>query len=101
MTIRDIVAAGGTSLFSAVTAASPIGNAGRNILRAKGIQNLDMSITKGVKIRESMNLQYRCEFYNSTNTRNYGIPKRASTRAPSASKATPTAATAASSWACA
>ena len=75
MTVRDILAAGGRDLFSAVTASNPIGNAGRNILRAKGIQNLDMSITKGVRLRESVNLQYRCEFYNSTNTRNYGIPE--------------------------
>ncbi|MBI4891964.1 MAG: TonB-dependent receptor [Acidobacteria bacterium] len=75
MSVREILNNGGRTLFSPVTAANPIGNAGRNILRAKGIQNLDLSITKNFKISESNNLQYRCEFYNSTNTRNYGIPE--------------------------
>jgi hypothetical protein len=49
------------SLFSNVTAANPLGNAGRNILRADGI--------------EGHNLQFRAEFFNLTNTRNFGIPE--------------------------
>lgn len=75
MTLRDILQAGGRTLFSQVTAASPIGNAGRNILRADGINNLDLAIVKNIRISESNTLQYRCEFYDSSNTRNYGIPE--------------------------
>lgn len=75
MTLREILQAGGRTLFSQVTAASPIGNAGRNILRADGINNLDLAIVKNIRISESNTLQYRCEFYDSSNTRNYGIPE--------------------------
>lgn len=75
MTLNEIMAAGGRTLFSRVTAANPIGNAGRNILRADGINNLDFSILKNFRISENNVLQYRCEFYNSTNTRDYGIPE--------------------------
>ena len=75
MTLREILAAGGRTLFSNVTAANPIGNAGRNILRADGINNLDLAVVKNIRISESNTLQYRCEFYNTSNTRNYGIPE--------------------------
>jgi outer membrane receptor protein involved in Fe transport len=75
MKLRDILAAGGRTLFSQVTAAAPIGNAGRNILRADGINNLDLAVVKNIRVSESNTLQYRCEFYNTSNTRNYGIPE--------------------------
>ncbi|MEJ5368975.1 MAG: TonB-dependent receptor [Bryobacteraceae bacterium] len=75
MTLREILQAGGRNLFSNVTAAAPIGNAGRNILRADGINNLDLAVVKNIRISESNTLQYRCEFYNTSNTRNYGIPE--------------------------
>jgi hypothetical protein len=74
MTLNEIVAAGGRSLFSQVTAASPIGNAGRNILRADGINNLDLALLKNIKVSENNQLQFRMEMYNATNTRDYGIP---------------------------
>lgn len=64
-----------TTLFSPVTAANPIGNAGRNILRAKGIQNLDFVVNKRVRMPfENHALNLRFEFYNISNTRNFGIP---------------------------
>ena len=76
-----MVAAGGRKLFLdangalTVTAARPIGNAGRNILRADGINNLDLVLTKNIKLpMEGHKLQYRAEFFNLTNTRDYGIP---------------------------
>jgi outer membrane receptor protein involved in Fe transport len=71
----ELIAAGGRSLFRQVTAAEGLGDVGRNVLRADGINTLDFAILKSVKISESNTLQYRCEFYNSTNTRNYGIPE--------------------------
>ena len=51
-----------------------VGNAGRNILRADGIQNLDFGILKNTRISESHTLQFRADMFNVTNTRNFGIP---------------------------
>jgi hypothetical protein len=75
MTLPEIIAAGGRALFSPVTAANPLGNAGRNILRTAGIKNLDLGINKKIRISERNRLQIRAEFYNAFNTRNYGIPQ--------------------------
>jgi hypothetical protein len=75
MSIEEIVRAGGRALFSPVTAADPIGNAGRNLLRADGINNIDLGINKNIKIAEGHRLQVRFEFYNLFNSRDYGIPQ--------------------------
>jgi hypothetical protein len=58
-----------------VTASSPLGNIGRNILRSDGIGNVDLGLIKNTKIIEGQNLQFRAEFYNASNTRNFGIPQ--------------------------
>ena len=64
--------------FTQVNAANPIGNAGRNILRADGINNLDLAIKKSIKLPfEGHAFDIRCDFYNMTNTRDYGIPTAA------------------------
>jgi hypothetical protein len=63
------------NLFSPVTAASPLGNAGRNLLRADGIGNLDLNLGKEFAVREGHKLQFRGEFYNITNSRDFGIPE--------------------------
>jgi hypothetical protein len=64
-----------STLFSGLTAASPIGNAGRNILRADGINNFDMVLTKKIRMPfEGHMLNLRGEFYNLTNSRDFGIP---------------------------
>jgi hypothetical protein len=63
------------ALFSTPTAASPIGNAGRNILKADGIGNLDFGAFKNIRIWEEHRLQFRAEFFNLTNSRNFGIPE--------------------------
>ena len=63
------------SLFTNVTAASPFGNAGRNILRADGIGNFDFGAIKNTRLAEGHTLQFRAEFMNLTNTRNFGIPE--------------------------
>ncbi|HET6851691.1 MAG TPA: TonB-dependent receptor [Pyrinomonadaceae bacterium] len=75
MTIPEILAAGGTSLFQRITAAQRVGNAGRNILRADGINNLDLGIFKNTRIGENQRIQLRAEFNNATNTRDFGIPE--------------------------
>lgn len=52
-----------------------LGNAGRNLLRADGIGNFDIGAFKRIKIVEGQNLEFRAEFFNLTNTRNFGIPE--------------------------
>ena len=75
MTIPEILAAGGSSLFQRITAAQRVGSAGRNILRADGINNLDLGIFKNTSVGENKRLQLRAEFNNATNTRDFGIPE--------------------------
>jgi hypothetical protein len=75
MTVPEIMAAGGSSLFQRITAAQRVGSAGRNILRADGINNLDLGIFKNTSIGENQRLQFRAEFNNATNTRDFGIPE--------------------------
>ena len=85
MTIPEIIAAGGAagpgSLFhrlccmpSAVFPGERVGNAPRNLLRADGIGNVDVSLIKNTRLRRNQNLQIRVEMFNATNTRNFGIP---------------------------
>jgi hypothetical protein len=75
LSVEELVAAGGRSLFSAVTATQRYGSAGRNILRADGIGNVDFGILKNTNITENHRLQLRADFFNATNTRNFGIPE--------------------------
>lgn len=74
MSIGELLRAGGASLFAPVTAANPIGNMGRNVLRSAPYRNMDLGILKNTKVGEGHNLQVRAEFYNLTNTRNFGVP---------------------------
>ncbi|HEX7314549.1 MAG TPA: carboxypeptidase regulatory-like domain-containing protein [Pyrinomonadaceae bacterium] len=75
MSVEEIVAAGGRSLFRATTAAERVGNAGRNILRSDGINNIDFGIMKNTRITESQKLQIRADFFNATNSRDFGVPE--------------------------
>ncbi len=82
MTIDQIKTAGGASLFrqicgnpSPTCAGERVGNAGRNILRADGIYNIDFAVIKNTRIGRNQNLQFRCEMFNATNSRNFGIPE--------------------------
>ncbi len=47
------------------------GTSGRNILRNPGVWNTDMTIMRVFPIRESMQLQFRTEFYNLPNTSHF------------------------------
>ncbi len=51
------------------------GNIGRNILRSDGIANLDVSLMKSTRIKERHQFQLRADFFNFSNTRNFGIPE--------------------------
>ncbi len=63
--------------FAALGAGQRTGNVGRNTLRGDGFGNIDFGIIKNTRIREGQNLQFRAEFYNATNTRNFGTPNTA------------------------
>jgi hypothetical protein len=52
------------------------GNAGRNILIADGINNLDLGLFKNFRLGEERQLQFRAEFFNVANHANFGIPDR-------------------------
>ena len=79
MSIEDIRAAGGiagaATFFTPVTAAQRVGNAGRNILRTDGINRLDFGLLKNTSITETQRLQLRADFFNFTNTRDFGVPE--------------------------
>jgi hypothetical protein len=78
LNIIELIQAGGASLFSALpTSGVRVGNVGRNTLRGDGIANLDFGIFKNTRIGEKNNLQFRAEFFNATNTRNFGTPNSA------------------------
>jgi hypothetical protein len=74
MSVEEILQAGGRSLFSTITAAQRVGNAGRNILRSDGINNIDFGILKNTRVGENQRLQLRADFFNFTNSRDFGIP---------------------------
>ena len=88
MSLRELRQAGGSSLFSNLSPCIRIGTTltcapddrfgdlGRNILRGDGIGNVDLSISKIVRLfGERHTLQFRADFFNLTNTRNFGIPE--------------------------
>lgn len=86
MTIPQIRAACGTpvttgiinycpNLFSITTQAQRVGNAGRNILRADTIEQIDFGIIKNTRITEKIRAQFRIDMFNAINHRNFGMPE--------------------------
>jgi hypothetical protein len=63
----------GTNAFS-LPAPGVFGNAGRNVLRGPGIQDLDVSISRTITFAERYKLQFRAESFNLTNTVAFGLP---------------------------
>jgi hypothetical protein len=57
------------------------GNAGRNIIQGPGFQDLDLSIAKLTRIRESIGIQFRAEAFNILNHPNFAQPVRTFTSA--------------------
>ncbi|HET8783688.1 MAG TPA: TonB-dependent receptor [Pyrinomonadaceae bacterium] len=64
----------GNALFRALLPGERIGTAGRNILRADGLNNVDFGLVKNTDIGENQRIQLRVDFYNATNTRDFGTP---------------------------
>ncbi len=50
------------------------GKSGRNILDGPGYQDVSLSLTKDSRMRESLNLQFRAEFFNAFNRSNFDLP---------------------------
>jgi hypothetical protein len=65
--------------FAPVTAIATFGNSGRNILRAPGVWNTDLDITREFPIRERLRIQFRGEFFNMPNTAHFGAPSNSVT----------------------
>ncbi|MBK9169538.1 MAG: carboxypeptidase regulatory-like domain-containing protein [Bryobacterales bacterium] len=51
-----------------------LGDAGRNVLRAPGVFQMDMTVGKRFAFGENRFVQFRSEFFNLTNTVNLGAP---------------------------
>ena len=81
--VKDTVAVSGkvgdsgtyfdTSAFARVTEVR-FGNVGRNTLRGPGVVNLDMSLFRTFKLTQTVDLQFRAEAFNVTNTPHFGLP---------------------------
>jgi hypothetical protein len=65
--------------FTTPPANAPFGNLGRNAFRAPGLEQWDFSANKSFRIRESLRLQFRSEFFNILNHTNFGIPNTTTT----------------------
>jgi hypothetical protein len=59
--------------FAPVTAVR-FGNAGLNILRGPSYFNLDLGVFRNFAIHEKVNLQFRAEAFNATNTPHFNNP---------------------------
>jgi hypothetical protein len=57
-------------------AAFTFGNAGRTLpnVRAPGLRESEMSVFKSFPFGEARRLEFRAEFFNITNTPNFGVP---------------------------
>jgi hypothetical protein len=58
----------------AFPAQGTFGNAGRNILRGPGFQNVNASLMKNTQLTERLNLQFRAEAFNLFNHPNFNLP---------------------------
>jgi hypothetical protein len=58
----------------AIPAAGTYGDAGRNILRASGLQQLDLGLHKTFQASERVTVQFRAELFNAYNHPNFATP---------------------------
>jgi hypothetical protein len=56
-----------------------IGSAGRNILRAQSLKDLDLSLFREDRLTERIKLQFRAEFFNILNHPTFDVPQAAIT----------------------
>jgi len=65
-----LVCAGSIVDFNGIEPEQRVGNAGRNILRADGIRNVDLGIIKNTRLSERARIQVRGDIFNLFNERN-------------------------------
>jgi len=61
------------SIFT-LPAAGEFGNSGRNTLCGPSLKDFDFSLLKQTKLTETMNLEFRAEFFNLFNHANFDVP---------------------------
>jgi len=64
-----------TAAFT-MPAAGTFGNVGRNTLIGPGLFNMDVVLSRYVRLKEGVNLQFRAEFFNGFNHSNYNLVGR-------------------------
>jgi hypothetical protein len=64
-----------TSAFS-LPAAGTFGNVGRNTLIGPGFVNTDLVVSRHIRLREKVKLQFRAEFFNTMNHPNFNLVGR-------------------------
>ncbi len=62
-------------LAFAVPAPGTFGDAGRNLVRAPGLWQMDTSLSKTINFTERLGLQFRAEVFNLFNRAQYGSPQ--------------------------
>jgi hypothetical protein len=66
------------ALSAALTAGTPrFGNAGRDILDAPGLNNVDLALLKDFAFGERFKLEFRAEAFNIANQAHFGYPVNA------------------------
>jgi len=67
--------------FTTPLATAPYGNVGRNAFRSPGFEQWDFAADKNFRIRESIQVQFRSEFFDILNHTNFGVPDTKTTDA--------------------
>ena len=62
-----------TTAFSRPSGAR-FGNVGRNTVRGPGVFNTDLSLYRSFKVKEKLDIQFRAESFNLTNTPHFSNP---------------------------
>ncbi len=53
-----------------------LGSAGNGTVRGPGLYQYDLSVQKNFRLSEKLNLEFRTEFFNLTNTPQFSTPNR-------------------------
>jgi hypothetical protein len=62
-----------TSAFARVTEVR-FGNVGRNTMRGPGVVNMDLSLFRTFRLTEKLDMQFRAEAFNLSNTPHFNNP---------------------------
>jgi hypothetical protein len=73
-TVNEWISRDDFQRLNPVTQAGQFGNAGRNIARGPGYEDIDASALKVFPLAESLRLQFRAESFNVLNHTNLGVP---------------------------